>query len=147
MPSRSASVASAVMAVVTVGTLAACVVGKDAPVRPSGPWMRPGEVGEMTAAYATLRNAARDTLRIVAVEIDAAGHASLHRTVDSAGTARMVPVDTLAIAPGDSAAMAPGGLHVMAHGLRVRLLPGDTVAVRFLGARGDTTVVRALVRQ
>lgn len=125
----------------------ACTVVQEPPAPPSGPWMRPGEVGEMTAAYVTLANAGADTLRIVAVEIDAAGNASIHRTVDSAGTARMVPVDTLAIAPGDSATMAPGGLHVMAHGLRVRLLPTDTVAIRFLSARGDTAIVRAVVRQ
>lgn len=123
----------------------ACAGREAAP--PEGPWMRAGEVGAMTAAYFTVPNAGADTLRIVAAEVDAAAHAGFHRTVDSAGTARMVPQDTLVIAPGDSAVLAPLGLHLMVHGLRVKLVPGDTVVVRLLTARPDTMLVRTVVHE
>ncbi|MCU0626375.1 MAG: copper chaperone PCu(A)C [Gemmatimonadaceae bacterium] len=125
--------------------LAACAEPAEAP--PPGPWMRPGLVGEMSAAYFTVPNAGSDTLRLTGVEIDAAAHASFHRTIDSAGTARMVAQDTIAIAPRDSAVLAPRGLHVMAHGLRVPLAAGDTVVIRVFTSRRDTLLVRAAVRE
>lgn len=123
----------------------ACGTAQDA--APAGPWMRAGEVGAMTAAYFTVPNAGPDTLRLVAVEVDAAERASFHETRDSAGTARMVPRDTIAIAPGDSAVLAPRGLHVMVHGLRVKLVAGDTVVVRVLSSRRDTILVSTLVHE
>ncbi len=127
----------------TSDTTTAAVGADGAPV---GPWIRSAGVGEMTAAYFTLPNAGPDTLRIVTVEVDAAESASIHRTVDSAGTVRMLPQDTLAIAPGDSAVLAPRGLHVMVHGMRVAAAPGDTIVLRLLSTAADTLLVRAAVR-
>jgi copper(I)-binding protein len=126
--------------------LATACGGGDA-TESAGPWMRAGEVGAMTAAYFTVPNAGPDTLRLVAVEVDAAERAAFHETLDSAGTARMEPRDTVTIAPGDSAVLAPRGLHVMVHGLRVKLVVGDTVVVRVLTSRPDTILVAAVVRE
>jgi hypothetical protein len=141
-----------------VATLAACSVERRVPTsdtttaaigpdgEPSGPWLRSAGVGEMSAAYFVIPNAGADTLRITGVEVDAAESASLHRTIDSAGTVRMVAQDTLTIAPGDSAVLAPRGLHVMLHGMRVPAAPGDTIVIRLFSTRADTLTVRAAVR-
>lgn len=134
------------LACACAATLLAACAPREA-TAPAGPWMRAGEVGAMTAAYFTVPNAGPDTLRLVAVEVDAAERAAFHETIDSAGTARMVPRDTVTIAPGDSAVLAPRGLHVMVHGLRVKLVAGDTVVVRVLTARPDTLLVRTVVRE
>lgn len=133
--------------VAALATLAACRAERPAP--PAGtPWMRPAEQGASSAIYFTLRNPGADTLVLVGVEVDVAGNAMLHRSMDHDGMASMMHVDSVVIPPHDSAVLAERGLHVMATGLRAALVVGDTVVVRLLlhpAPRVDT--LRVVVRE
>lgn len=119
---------------------AACRGGKE-PVDLSGaPHMRPAEQGASSAVYFMLRNPTADTLVLDGVEIDVAGSASLHRSVDRDGMSSMSQVDSLVVAPNDSVAFAERGLHIMASDLHTALRVGDTVVarLRFRSSRVDT---------
>ncbi len=111
------------------------------------PHMRPAEQGASSALYFTLRNPGADTLVLLGADIDVAGSAGIHQSMDEGGMASMHPLDSLVVLPGDSAVLSERGLHVMANGLRAPLAAGDTVAVRlrFRGTRVDT--LRVLVRE
>lgn len=111
--------------------LGACASEHPAPPA-SGPWMRPAEQGASSAIYFTLRNPGTDTLVLSGVEVDVAGSAMLHRSMDHEGMASMMHVDSIIVPPHDSAVLAERGLHVMANDLRAALVVGDTVSVRLL---------------
>lgn len=144
-PRRLASIAT--FGALAVALLPACA-GKteDAPAADT-PHMRPADQGASSALYFTLRNPSPDTLVLVGADIDVAGSAGIHQSMDHAGMASMHPVDSLVVLPGDSVVLSERGLHVMANGLRAPLAIGDTVAVRlrFRGTRVDT--LRVLVRE
>jgi periplasmic copper chaperone A len=129
--------------------LAAMLVGcaRERPAPPGGgAWMRPAEQGSSSAIYVTLRNPTSDTAIVTGVEVDVAGNARMHRSVDSNGTARMVPLDTLVIPPRDSAVFAERGLHIMVMGLRAALVPGDTVVARIRMRSSRVDTLRVVVR-
>ncbi len=129
-----------VMLAVLLLVSAACRGGKE-PVDLSGaPHMRPAEQGASSAVYFMLRNPTADTLVLDGVEIDVAGSASLHRSVDRDGMSSMSQVDSLVVAPNDSVAFAERGLHIMASDLHTALRVGDTVVarLRFRSSRVDT---------
>jgi periplasmic copper chaperone A len=109
--------------------------------------MRPAEQGAASAVYFTLRNPGSDTLVLQGVDIDVAGSATLHQSMDHDGMSSMMPLDSVMVLPGDSVAFAERGLHVMASELHTALALGDTVVIRlrFRGTRVDT--LRVPVRE
>ena len=109
--------------------------------------MRPAEQGASSAVYMTLRNPSSDTLVLRSVEIDAAGAAGIHESMDHAGMASMMQRDSVIVLPNDSVTFRERGLHIMASNLHTALATGDTVVVRlrYSSARIDT--VRVAVRE
>lgn len=141
------AVRNAFRRIAAVVLVAACT-GKAPTADDSGaPHMRPAEQGASSAVYFMLRNPGADTLVLQGVEIDVAGSATLHRSMDHEGMSSMAPVDSVVVLPRDSVAFAERGLHVMASELHTAIALGDTVVIRlkFRGARVDT--LRVPVRE
>lgn len=77
-------------------------------------WIRQAPPGAMmTAAYARLRNAGDQLLRIDGAFGAAFAGAELHRTVVENGISRMRHGEPLELLPGATAELAPGGWHLM----------------------------------
>lgn len=131
-----------------IGGLVAACTGEAPAAEDSGaPHMRPAELGASSAVYFMLRNPGTDTLVLQSVEIDVAGSATLHRSMDHEGMSSMAPVDSVIVPPGDSVSFAERGLHVMASELHTAVALGDTIVIRlrFRGVRVDT--LRVPVRE
>jgi len=126
-------------------TLAAC---KPA-VSPSDPrienaWVRPAKAGSMSAAYFTIEQRGGDD-RLLSVSADV-GDASLHRSSNENGVARMRPLpDGIAMTGASTVALRPGGDHVMLMNLTTDLTAGDTVALRLQFERAAQKTVAAVV--
>ena len=114
--------------------------------RASSVWIRPGKIGENTAAYMTLYGAGTSHI-IKSVSSPWAQRVDLHSTTtDDQGVAHMQSVDELALAADGVLEMAPGGTHVMFFGLRREIRPGQIVPITFTLEDGSTMRVIANVR-
>lgn len=80
-----------------------------------------------TAAYLTITDNSGTDERLLDVTTEAAGMASLHRTVTDGGTSRMEPVDGIIVPSGGEMALRPGGLHIMLTALPAPLVDGADV--------------------
>jgi periplasmic copper chaperone A len=111
------------------------------------PHARPADQGASTAIYFVLRNPAPDTMVLYGVEIDAAGGATIHRSMEADDMASMSPVDSVIVPPGDSVRFAPRGLHVMASNLVTPFRSGDTVVVRLRLRPARVDTMRVAIRE
>ncbi len=68
-------------------------------------------------------------MHTVAASTPVAGVTEIHKTVEQAGTMRMVPVASLPLPAGGELRIAPGGYHIMLLELREDFAPGDSVDV------------------
>lgn len=111
-------------------------------------WAKAGEVGAMTAMFATLHNPGTHDVTLVSASSPAAGEVQLHETsADSGGNMVMSEVDGgLVIPAGGSLALEPGGNHVMLMGLATALEPGADVSVTLAFDDGGTVEVTAPVK-
>lgn len=111
------------------------------------PRMRPAEQGAASAVYLTLRNPSPDTLVLRRVEIDVAGAATLHESLDHDGMASMMHRDSVVVLPNDSMAFRERGLHIMATDLHTPIVVGDTVVMRLVFASARVDTIRVPVRE
>jgi periplasmic copper chaperone A len=131
-----------------VGGLAACRAESPPPANAAdAPRMRPAPQGGSSAVYFTLRNPSADTLKLTGVEIDVAGTASIHQSMNHNDMASMMPLTVVAVPPRDSVVFAERGLHIMAENLRAALVVGDTVVVRLLLTPTRVDTLRVAVRE
>ena len=109
-------------------------------------WVSPG--GRSAAAYFRLENHCASGQVVIAASSSAARHVALHgHTVDDAGTARMVAMDTgLPVPAGTSVSFAPGGFHVMFVGLEGSPAIGDSIDFVLTLDTGQTIEIFAPVR-
>jgi periplasmic copper chaperone A len=109
--------------------------------------MRPAEQGASSAVYFRMRNPAPSALVIYGVEIDVAGDATMHQSMDHNGMASMMKQDSVIVPANDSVDFAERGLHVMASNLHTSLAVGDTVVMRVLVRPARVDTVRVPVRE
>jgi len=110
-------------------------------------WVRePPPGSEVGAAYLTLSNRSSRVLTVVDFDSPAAEAAMLHETRIESGQARMRPQSTLVLAAGQTVVLKPGGLHVMLHGLKQPLKPGEHIPLVLKLGDGRSITVSALVR-
>lgn len=110
------------------------------------PWIRGGPPGAPLAGYATFENAGAAPVRIVAASSAAFERVELHEMRMADGLMRMRRLDMVEVPPGAAVAFAPGGNHLMLHGARAPLAPGDAVRVAFVDADGVRTTATFEVR-
>ena len=127
--------------------VAACRAAKQELDTSGAPQMRPAEQGASSAVYFTMRNPSAEPLVLYGVEIDVAAGASIHRSMDHNGMARMVAQDSVIVPADGSVAFAERGLHVMATNLHTALRIGDTVVVRILIRPARVDTLRVPVRE
>ena len=132
---------------VTVGGLAACGGATPSDATSGAPHMRPAEQGASSAVYFTLRNPAPAQIVLYGVEIDVAGDASVHQSMDHNGMASMMKQDSVIVPPAGAVAFAERGLHLMASDLHTALRVGDTVVVRLLIRPARVDTLRVPVRE
>lgn len=133
---RSKFLFSLAAAVALAGILP--VQAKDsAAVRVSGAWIRvlPGSLPN--AGYAVLHNDSGKTVDLVAADSPAYGRIMLHKSVETGGMSRMLPVKQLAIPAHGQVALAPGGYHLMLMQRVVPVKPGMHVKIRLHFADGS----------
>jgi periplasmic copper chaperone A len=134
-------------AIAVLACLTACG-GAKADIDTSGaPHMRPAEQGASSAVYFALRNPSAAAIVLYGVEIDVAGSASIHQSMDHNGMASMMPQDSVTVPANGSVAFAERGLHVMASDLHTALRVGDTVVVRLLIRPTRVDTLRVPVRE
>jgi len=110
-------------------------------------WIRQPPPGtQVAAAYLTLSNLSSHRLTVSGFDSPVAEAAMLHSTQLVSGQSRMRPQATLALTAGETVVLKPGGLHVMLHGLKQALVPGQHVPLVISLADGRTLTVSALVR-
>jgi len=110
-------------------------------------WVRQPPPGtDVGAAYLTLSNISAHALTVTAFDSPVAEAAMLHTTQLESGQSRMRPQSTLVLAAGATVVLKPGGLHVMLHGLKRVLMPGQRVPLVVTLADGRMLTVSALVR-
>jgi len=96
------------------------------PITVTDAWVRATPGSDVAAVYLTVRNTGRSPVTVTGVECPVAD-AMIHESTVEGGVSRMRPQGTLIIAPGQTLKFEPGGLHVMLHGLKAPLSPGDSV--------------------
>ena len=111
------------------------------------PRMRPGAQGESSALYFTMQNPDSLPLVLYGVEIDVAGEASFHNSMDHNGMATMATVDSVVVPAHGSVAFVERGLHVMATDLHTAINVGDTVVARILIRPARVDTLRATIRE
>ena len=133
--------------IAALACLSACR-GTAAELDSSGaPHMRPAEQGASSAVYFALRNPTAAPIVLYGVEIDVAGSASIHQSMDHNGMASMMPQDSVTVPANGSVAFAERGLHIMASDLHTALRVGDTIVVRLLIRPARVDTLRVPVRE
>jgi hypothetical protein len=100
---------------------------------------------DVAVAYMTIRNTSGDDDTLESATSDAAGSASVHRTVRKGVVEEMLPDGPVTIAGGATLQLRTGGSHVMLEHLRRTLRIGDTVTVTLRFDRAGTVKVRCPV--
>lgn len=104
-------------------------------------WGFPGS-GTLTIGC-HLKSSAGDSL--TAVTTSAAAHASLHNVVTTSGVSQMVEVPAVPLPAGSTVVLGTGGYHVMLDSLTGTFMPGDSVSVALVFARGGRLELRVPV--
>jgi periplasmic copper chaperone A len=130
-----------------LGLLCGCGAEQRSVKGDTGAHMRPAPQGASSALYFTLRNPSIDTLVLYGVEIDVAGKASIHRSMNHNDMASMQQQDSIVIPPRDSVVFAERGLHIMADELVTAVSVGDTVVARLLLRKARVDTIRVAVRE
>jgi periplasmic copper chaperone A len=90
-------------------------------------WARPGFIGGSSGVYLTIDNRGGEADTLLSASTTAAQVTELHRSMmDSSGTMRMEPLDSVEVPGNSTVSLAPGGLHVMLVNLQQDLAPGNT---------------------
>jgi len=111
------------------------------------PWIRAAPPTATTlAAYATLKNAGTQALRIAQISAAAADMAMLHETSIVGGMARMRALESVRIPAGAAVELTPGGRHLMLMGLKRVPKAGEHVTITFKDAAGCETSAEFVVR-
>lgn len=150
-----AAVLVAVVSLAAAVTLAAC--GSDSTsdnaattrgdLTVEGSWVYEPPTPDVTAAFATIRNAGSDDLTLVRASSPIAGMVQVHETVKKGNVETMQEVaGGLTVPSGGSVELTPGGYHVMLMQLKQVPKPGDSVEVTFTFSDGTDITVRAPVR-
>jgi periplasmic copper chaperone A len=129
-----------------LGALITCCALAQAPsVTVTDAWVRATPGSDVAAVYLTVRNATGSPVTVTGVESPVAD-AMIHESTVEGGVSRMRPQGAIIIAPGQILQFAPGGLHVMLHGLKHPLSPGDSVPVVLRLKSGGSLSFQARVR-
>ena len=117
-----------------------------AAVRVSGAWIRvlPGSLPN--AGYAVLHNDSNQVVALVSADSPAYGRVMLHKSVETGGVSRMLPVKQLAIPAHGKATLAPGGYHLMLMQRALPVKPGMRVKIRLHFADGSMLESEFLAR-
>jgi len=92
----------------------------------------PVPAGDRAAVYLTVVDAGGTGDRLVSAASDVAEGAMLHETRHREGRVGMAPVEAFEVPPGGELVLRPGDGHVMLHGLRRELAPGDRVGLELV---------------
>ncbi len=88
-------------------------------------WAR-ASIGKNGAAYFTLVNTGKTSVKLVGVTADVARRAELHTHKMDGDIMRMRPLENIVVPAGASVTLKPGGHHVMLMGLTRKLKEGDS---------------------
>jgi copper(I)-binding protein len=124
---------------------ACCALAQTPSITVTDAWVRVTPGSDVGAVYLTVRNAGTTPATIIGVESPIAD-AMIHESTVEGGVSRMRPQGILIVAPGQTLKFEPGGLHVMLHGLKHALSPGDQVSVALQLKGGGTLPFQARVR-
>lgn len=132
--------------VLLLGALFACCALAQTPsITVTDAWVRVTPGSDVAAVYLTVRNTGKAPVTIVGAESTVAD-AMIHESTVEGGISRMRPQGPIIIAPGQILKFEPGGLHVMLHGLKHPLSPGDSVAMVLQFKSGGSLPFQARVR-
>ncbi len=122
--------------------------GADTPTVPwvRDAWIRAGDAGATTGAYAIIFNPRSDSLQIVGVTTVVADTVEIHETMQHDGMVHMTPQPSLTIARADSVVLLPGGKHFMVRALNRALVVGETVTLQVYFSNGTSLDVLCDVR-
>jgi periplasmic copper chaperone A len=126
----------------------ACALGAQNPsaVQVRDAWVRwlPGNLP--AGGYVTLINTSDQSRSLVAASCPDYAQVSLHRSLQVAGTSRMMPVEKITVAAHSSLDFAGQGYHLMLEHPTKTLQPGDRVAVTLSFAGGSAVTVQFELR-
>lgn len=91
------------------------------PVTLSHPMVRPGKIGQNTAAFVVIQNHSHQDLKLIKALTPIAGKVELHRSFAEDGIQKMRRVDNIPINAGEKAVLESGGLHIMLFNLKSNL--------------------------
>ena len=110
------------------------------------PYARPTPPGARTgAAYLTIRNAGRESDRLVRVSSPVAASADLHSMTMEGNLMKMRQVSSIGIPAGTTVMLGSGGYHVMLVGLVHPLVAGGDVSLTLTFERSGSIDVSAPV--
>jgi copper(I)-binding protein len=111
------------------------------------PWARPGNAGNVGAAYFTINNPTSQPDVLLSADADVAAQVEIHLSrINEDGTMEMRPQENVPVPSGGSLAFEPGGFHVMLIDLQQDLRPGDTfeLTLTFQSATERTVTVEVV---
>lgn len=133
------------LATLSVLAFVAVAAAADLPVVTSA-WSRATAPGvDVGAAYMTIEGGSKDD-RLVAASTDRASMVHLHTVEETAGVARMRPVEGIEVPAGRKVVLAPRGTHVMLMGLSGPLVAGESYALTLKFAKAGDVAVQVNVR-
>ncbi|MCY4311725.1 MAG: copper chaperone PCu(A)C [Rhodospirillaceae bacterium] len=118
--------------------------GRSGPIVVERAWARATTIN-VSAAYATLRNAGTAADRLIRVSSPVARRVEIHNVVDRNGIVSMVPVKVIVVSPEEPSVLRPGGLHIMLMGLKQKLVKGQTIPLTFTFRTAGAINVDAVV--
>ncbi|MCZ7569458.1 MAG: SCO family protein [Ardenticatenaceae bacterium] len=114
-------------------------------LRVQSAWVRPGGVGNVTAAFLTIVNTGDQADALTSTQSEVAETVEIHATQMEGDVMRMRPIARLEVPAGGQVQAAPGGLHFMLIGLTRSLEVGERIPLVLHFERGGDVVVEAEV--
>ena len=104
-------------------------------------------MGDITAAYMTLRNLGNGVDRLLSARSDVAQAVEFHISEMENGVMQMRPVPYIEVPAKGEVELKPGGLHMMLIGLTHTLSPGEKTTLTLVFEKAGEITVDAEVRE
>jgi copper(I)-binding protein len=116
--------------------LASCAKSESIQIKSA--WIRPGIMGNTSAAYFVIDNPTDQADKLLSVTGEIADSVEIHLSSMENGNMSMLPQESVEIPPTSQVAFKPQGLHVMLVNLHQALNVGDQVQLEFVFEKAGT---------
>ena len=112
----------------------------------SGAWIRQLPAGVPAGGFFTLLNGGKEAVALVAASSSEYGMVMIHKSIETAGTSNMIPVDRIDVPAGGKVQFRPGGYHLMLMDAKHNIKIGSSIPVALEFSGGQKVTAQFEVR-